>query len=154
MPQTQIKSLYQTKLDFLQSESALIAGHQMHLTPKSCTGFSEEEFCQYYPEFKQNFSFIILWLNPIILYFKTNLKQSSDTLIKQYFVSDRDDHAESLIPLHPWQSVLAALTSDTTNDYLGGDLLIDLEREENTLAPVHQSGVSMHKTHRLCSKCH
>lgn len=125
LPQTQIKSLYQTKLDFAESESALIAGHQMHPTPKSCTGFSEEEFCQYYPEFKQKFQLHYFMVKSNHLYFKTNLKQSSDTLIKQYFVSDRDDHAESLIPLHPWQAAYL-LRLPQIQQMIKGDLLIDL----------------------------
>ncbi len=104
LPQAQIKSLYQTRVDFKLSESALIAGHQMHPTPKSCAGFSDEEFCQYYPEFKHEFQLHYFMVKSSNLYAKTNLDQDSNTLIKQYFINHTDDYADNLIPIHPWQA--------------------------------------------------
>lgn len=100
----QIKSLYQKNVDFVHSESALIAGHQMHPTPKSCTGFSDEEFCQYYPEFKQQFQLHYFMVKRSNLYSKTNLAQDSNELIKQYLINCTDYYTESLIPVHPWQA--------------------------------------------------
>ncbi|TXI98686.1 MAG: hypothetical protein E6Q32_09670 [Neisseriales bacterium] len=102
--QAQIKFLYQTNVDFALSESALIAGHQMHPTPKSCAGFNDQEFCQYYPEFKQQFQLHYFMIKNSNLYTKTNLDQESNELIKQYLLNTNNDYSGSLIPIHPWQA--------------------------------------------------
>ena len=76
----------------------------MHPTPKSCAGFSDEEFCQYYPEFKQQFQLHYFMVKSSNLYTKTNLAQGSNELIKQYLLNTNNDYSGSLIPIHPWQA--------------------------------------------------
>ncbi|MDQ1914170.1 IucA/IucC family protein [Paenibacillus sp. GD4] len=50
-----IQELYGWEGDFLTAEQALVFGHQLHPTPKSRSGISEEQLADYSPELKGRF---------------------------------------------------------------------------------------------------
>jgi siderophore synthetase component len=99
-----ISLLFEPSVSFKLSEASLLSGHQMHPTPKSCNGFSQDEFIAYYPEFGNQFQmhyFKAASKNAISV---SILENNTNDLIKKHFVDGIPLHDEVLIPLHPWQA--------------------------------------------------
>lgn len=104
LSKNEITELFTKKVNFKMSEGGLLAGHQMHPSPKSCQGFSNEEFCAYYPELRNKFQMHYFLASPKNAVSSSNLSQSTNDLLKKYFLDDKTYAEGVLIPVHPWQA--------------------------------------------------
>lgn len=106
---------YQTEKTFLQSEQSLLAGHQLHPTPKSLQGIDEEELEIYLPERKGAFQLHYFQAEEELVEEDSAARDRASTIIKEELKRDplatddfkreycRED-AAPLIPVHPLQA--------------------------------------------------
>ncbi len=104
------------KQSFIQSEQALLIGHQLHPTGKSRSGFSHSEMLQYSPETAEQFQLVYFAVQKKYLHEDSATGTPTHAIIKQslskYLAHQpksilhayiaNDDMA--LIPVHPWQA--------------------------------------------------
>ena len=101
----QVAELFATKLDFLISESGVLAGHQMHPTPKSCIGFNSLEYSNYYPEFRNSFQLHYFWAkHDCVLAMSNYTNKNNDLQLPADFTSKLSLGEGYLFPVHPWQA--------------------------------------------------
>ncbi|WP_209121316.1 IucA/IucC family siderophore biosynthesis protein [Alkalihalobacillus sp. BA299] len=107
--------LYQTDMNFIDAEQALIFGHLLHPTPKSRQGIAEWDVPIYSPELKGEFSLHYFRVHTSIVQHGSALEDTAINLVKKQIEDDpyasnefkenycqADDYA--LIPIHPWQA--------------------------------------------------
>jgi len=104
------------KQSFIQSEQALLIGHQLHPTGKSRSGFSHSEMLQYSPETAEQFQLTYFAVQKNYLHEDSATGTPTHAIIKQtlkdYFAAKPptllqpyiDNHDTALIPVHPWQA--------------------------------------------------
>lgn len=128
LSEEKIAELFGRKVNFKMSEGGLLAGHQMHPTPKSCEGFSNEEFCAYYPELRNEFQLHYFLASPENAISISSLSQTTNEVLKKHFL-DNTNYADGiLIPIHPWQAQhLHKL--DSIKRMLANKTLIDLGQQ-------------------------
>lgn len=121
----EIAELFASKLDFVTSESGVLAGHQMHPSPKSCVGFDETHYNNYYPEFRKAFQLHYFWAkNDCVLAMSNHVDVESNLFLKSDLANSLNITDGYLIPLHPWQAlhlkslpaIQRMLSNNTLND--------------------------------------
>lgn len=99
-----IDKLFTHTASFDMTESAILGGHQMHPTPKSCIGFNQEQFIQYNPELRNTFQMHYFLADKSIVTTKNNQNILINQIIdKNYLKNNYKD--KYLIPIHPWQAM-------------------------------------------------
>lgn len=104
----QINELFSLNVDFKLTEGALLSGHQMHPSPKSCNGFNDQEFMIYYPELRNQFQMHYFIAKSTHVYTEHALNGNTNSLIEKYFLKEHGiDNLTNkvLIPVHPWQAI-------------------------------------------------
>jgi len=110
-----IERLYAFNSSFIATEQALVFGHQLHPTPKSRQGFSEQELFTYSPELQGSFPLHYFRAHSSIVQEGSALPQIATALVKQELWSDPAIDADfkrtycgedgyALLPVHPWQA--------------------------------------------------
>jgi siderophore synthetase component/RimJ/RimL family protein N-acetyltransferase len=111
----ELPRLFAGKLNFIEAEQALFAGHNMHPAPKSRSGFNADDFA-YVPESGEAFGLNWFALAPDYVYGAVH--QSSYQVIVAQIVADLkltlgDFPADfQLFPVHPWQATRLLAQSD------------------------------------------
>ncbi len=100
----QINELFAQRVNFKLTESSLLAGHQMHPTPKSCDGFTSEEFIAYYPELRNQFQMHYFLASKENVMSDSLLSNTTNDLLQKYFLDGKNYGDDILIPIHPWQA--------------------------------------------------
>ncbi|RKL68148.1 IucA/IucC family siderophore biosynthesis protein [Salipaludibacillus neizhouensis] len=107
--------LYQSDMNFIESEQALIFGHLLHPTPKSRQGISEWDAPFYSPELKGKFQLHYFRVHISIVEHGSALENTAIKLVKEQLKEDPQITSEfkanycqvdeyALIPIHPWQA--------------------------------------------------
>ncbi|MEQ9362999.1 MAG: IucA/IucC family protein [Leptospirales bacterium] len=99
---------------FIDSEQALLIGHQTHPTAKSREGFSEYETARYSPELRGRFPLHFFRLHPEIAHQSSAVPgASAEQIVKTMLRQDRAapeairalcDDPWLMLPVHPWQA--------------------------------------------------
>lgn len=101
----EIAELFASKLDFVTSESGILTGHQMHPSPKSCIGFDDMQYKNYYPEFRKSFQLHYFWAkNDCVLAMSNHAEGEGDLFVKNDLANGLNIKEGYLLPLHPWQA--------------------------------------------------
>ncbi|WP_085991451.1 IucA/IucC family protein [Oceanobacillus senegalensis] len=111
----ELEECYKWNKTFLQSEQALLIGHQLHPTPKSRQGILSEEESVFGPELKGEFQLHYFRAHRSLVreqsacnqsatdIIKMELKQG-DTVTKEFALRYCEDDEYTLIPMHPLQA--------------------------------------------------
>ncbi|USD67623.1 GNAT family N-acetyltransferase [Vibrio sp. SCSIO 43136] len=95
---------------FIESEQALIGGHSMHPSPKSCSPLSYDEQAQFLPEFANSFSIEWFAVSPEVLVVGSHKLNTSRVLNELFHASVGEDETNALpsgwlpYPMHPLQA--------------------------------------------------
>ena len=112
--QAELQECYGADKSFLQSEQALLIGHQLHPTPKSRQGILPEEETIFAPELKGKFQLHYFYAEASLVKEGSALEQAR-LVIKKQLVEDEEvsdefktnycqDDENVLIPMHPLQA--------------------------------------------------
>ena len=105
-----IEQEYKRPLDFIEAESLLILGHSFHPYPKARDGFTQSDFKQYSPEYRNGFSLAWAVADKDVIVSR-NEKNFDDEWMNdvarsclghEVFNKISADEKE-LMPIHPWQ---------------------------------------------------
>ena len=103
-----IQQAFQGYLNFALSEGTLIAGHQYHPTPKSCFGFSRDEYYNYYPELKNSFQLHYFVAKDNCIQQKSAVLADNTDFLDLFSSANGQNQqlliGSMLLPLHPWQA--------------------------------------------------
>lgn len=102
--QHQISRLFNKQVNFKLTESGLLAGHQMHPTPKSCEGFTSEEFIAYFPELRNQFQMHYFLASKENVISESLLSNTTNDILQTHFLNGMDYGDGILVPVHPWQA--------------------------------------------------
>lgn len=120
--------LYSGKLNFIEAEQALLAGHNMHPAPKSRSEFSGEDI-RYAPESGQSFGlhwFAVhhsAWQGDV---YQSDVQETIGAIIEDLGLEfDPLPQGFQLLPMHPWQVPVLREREDIA-ELFAADLIIDL----------------------------
>ncbi|NRB25251.1 IucA/IucC family protein [Shewanella sp.] len=120
--------LYSGKLNFIEAEQALLAGHNMHPAPKSRSEFSGEDI-RYAPESGQSFGlhwFAVhhsAWQGDV---YQSDVQETIGAITEDLGLEfDPLPQGFQLLPMHPWQVPVLREREDIA-ELFAADLIIDL----------------------------
>ncbi|ARJ52007.1 IucA/IucC family protein [Staphylococcus lutrae] len=125
--------------DYLISEQSLYLGHPFHPTPKSATGFTDEDIEKYAPECHAAFQLHYLAVDPTLLVerYVPTYEQVVDQTLRQ--LAEIEAHAYTatyrLLPVHPYQ--IAVLKQEPViQQYLANGRIQDLGQRGDVVYPT------------------
>ncbi len=122
---TEANGLTAPDVDFALSEASLLSGHQLHPSPKSCFGFSKDEYLTYYPEFTNPFQLHYFLVSQDCVHHDSRTNVNLSGLIDNNPITQEIPEDKYLLPLHPWQANYL-LSSDSVQKMLADGQLINL----------------------------
>lgn len=122
---TEANGLTAPDVDFALSEASLLSGHQLHPSPKSCFGFSKDEYLTYYPEFANAFQLHYFLVSPDCVHNDSRTSINLSGLIDNNPITQEIPEDKYLLPLHPWQANYL-LSLDSVQKMLANGQLINL----------------------------
>ncbi|MEM7180787.1 MAG: pyridoxal-dependent decarboxylase [Spirochaetota bacterium] len=133
-------------LSFIETEQALLIGHQMHPSGKCREGLAGDELAKYSPELKGEFSLRYFRLDPSIAHHDSAVYKSAPDLIHEMLEKDplispafREKLTEKpgavILPVHPWQANFA-LNLPEVKELISKGLLEDLGEAGSPFTPT------------------
>ncbi|EGQ2751392.1 siderophore biosynthesis protein SbnE [Staphylococcus pseudintermedius] len=124
---------------YIASEQSLYLGHPFHPTPKSATGFTDENIEQYAPECHVAFQLHYLAVDPALLVerYVPNYEARVDETVRQLAQIEEDEYTVTyrLLPVHPYQ-IEVLKQQPTIQQHLANGTIQDLGQRGHVVYPT------------------
>ena len=133
-------------LSFIETEQALLIGHQTHPSGKAREGLDSSELSVYSPELKGEFALRYFRLDPSIAHHDSALDRSAPRIIQDMLDKDpllssdfrkklREKPDFPILPVHPWQAKFS-LKLPEVRELIEAGLLEDLGEAGSSFTPT------------------